>query len=84
MKNLACGALTGRGRRIGGADRLCGHIQCSITQSIDIALAGIRKLDNPSRNYFLGEVGWACNSRTSHFECDAHETRRLVVEVPAV
>src|SRR6266566_4219187 len=64
----------------------CGHIQCALTQNIDIALAGFRKLDDPRGDCFVGEVGSAgCSkSRTSHFECNAHETRGLRIKYMAV
>jgi hypothetical protein len=58
----------------------CGRIQCGLTQNINIALAGFRKLDDRSGDCFIREVGSAYNSRTSNFECDAHETLCLGIE----
>jgi hypothetical protein len=44
----------------------CGVHSVRHYTNIDIALTGFRKLDDPSGDYFLGDVGSACNSRTSH------------------
>src|SRR5262245_29347059 len=57
------------------------QVQCGLTQTFDIALAGLRKLDDLPGDHFVGEVAWAFNSRTNGFECDAHETRGLRIEV---
>jgi hypothetical protein len=46
--------------------------------------AGFRKLDDGPGDHFVSEVEWAVNSRTSRFECDAHETGGLRIEGLAV
>ena len=60
------------------------QVQCSLTQNFDIALAGLRKLDDLPGDHFVGEVAWAFKSRTNGFECDAHEPRGLGIEVLVV
>jgi hypothetical protein len=35
------------------------QVQCSRTQKFDIALAGLRKLDDLPGDHFVGEVAWA-------------------------
>ena len=71
-------------RKIGGADCSRRRVQCGLAQSIDIAFAGFRKLDDRPGDHFVSEVEWAVNSRTSRFECDAHETGGLRIEGLAV
>src|SRR5262249_16441403 len=75
------GGEAGSRGRMGGADSSRRQVQCSLTQNLDIALAGLPKLDDLHGDHFVGEVAWAFNSRTNGFECDAHETRGLRIEV---
>ena len=60
------------------------QVQCSLTQNFDIALAGLRKLDDLPGDHFVGEVAWAFNGRSGRFECDAHEAGGLRIEGLAV
>ncbi|HYS83730.1 MAG TPA: hypothetical protein VEN78_01840 [Bradyrhizobium sp.] len=50
-------------------------LQYTLAQKIRIALTCPRKLDDPPRDYFIGEVTSACKSKgdASHFECDPHD-----------
>jgi hypothetical protein len=72
--------LSGKRRRIGGAD--CSQCRCSVRGRAK--RAGFRKLDDGPGDHFVSEVEWAVNSRTSRFECDAHETGGLRIEGLAV
>ena len=42
-----------------GADSPRRQVQCSRTQKFDIALAGLRNLDDLPGDHFVGEVAWA-------------------------
>src|SRR5215831_21094665 len=81
MKNPAAPAV--KRRKIGGGDCSRRHIQCGLTQNFDIALPNVRKPDDLVSDHFVSEVGGAVNSRSSRFECDAHETGGLRIEVLA-
>ena len=70
-------------RKIGDADCPRRRIQCGLAQNFDIALPSVRKPDDLVSDHFVSEVGRAINSRSSRFECDAHETGGLRIEVLA-
>jgi hypothetical protein len=56
------------------------HVQCGLTQNVDIALTGFRKFDNRRGDHFVAEVGWAVNSGTGGFESYTHEADGLRIE----
>jgi hypothetical protein len=62
IKNLACEAVRREAEGIGDAD--WAGIQCGLTQHVGVALAGLRQLDDPCGDCFIGKVGSACISNS--------------------
>ena len=50
------------------------------SSSAAFGLPNFRKPDDLVSDHFVSEVGGAINSRSSSFECDAHETGGLRIE----
>jgi hypothetical protein len=61
-------------------------LQYTLAQKIGIAFTTFRKLDNSLSDYFVDLIGSFHEPKgySSHFECDAHDARRLAVNPAAV
>jgi len=60
------------------------HVQCGLTQNVDIALTGFGKFDDRPGDHFVAEVGSAFNGRSGGFECEGQQTDGLRIEGLAV
>jgi hypothetical protein len=67
---------------LGGGEGRGTSLQCGLTQDVGIALAGLRKFDDPLGDYWGKSITAIRKPKgyASRFECDAQDTRRLGVK----